>query len=466
MHRREALVPAILIIASALAEVACGGRPAAADAGCSGTWLRLDTATAPPARCGGAAIYDPVRDRVVVFGGRDGATWSNQVWALNLSGTPDWSLLTPGGVLPSVRAFHSATYDPLRDRMVVMGGTSDAGTGLNDIWALSLAGNGVWTRLDAQANDTPALTGHRAVYDVPRDRMVTVFGYEPVRGYDSSVWTFSPLGADVGSWSNQWFAGPHGRTGPGAALDAARERMLMVGGYYRGLQNHFLSNIYLKDAWWLDLHTPEWVALQSAPPLPRGVYGPSAIVDAARDRVVLFGGSDDSGASADVLALALTNGTSWETLTPGGVSPPPRNSHSAVYGSRRDRMVVFGGCSGTAALNDTWILAWPGCAAVGVPQDARGELPLLSGARVRPLPAAGAAMVDFALGRGAYVELQVFDLAGRRVYASAPARTASGPGQLVWDPSPDTRSGIYHYVLSVRDGTERARASGVIVRTR
>ena len=461
MLRRYALAACVLSVAAG-----CG--TAMADPGCSGVWRRLDTPTSPPALCSHAAIYDPVRDRVVVFGGSgsSSAAPSSEVWVLNLAGTPDWSLLAPAGEPPPGRVAFSAVYDPLRDRMIVFGGSNGV-TQLNDTWALSLAGGGVWTRLNAQDSVPPVRASHRAVYDVARDRMVTLFGA------DILVWTFSPLAADLGDWSSQFLSNsPHGRSGPGMVLDAARDRVLVFGGGYRGRRDGYLGNYYLNDTWWLELGSPQWAPLQPAPPLPRAVYGSTAILDPVRDRVVLFGGADDASASADVWTLALPNGTAWEAANPSGAPPAPRNVHVAVYDPRRDRMVVFGGCtsclgcSGVTVLSDTWVLDWQGCGAVAVPPESRGGLPLVSGARVRPVPAAGPATVDFVLGRDADAELQVFDLAGRRVHTSPATRMASGSRQLVWAPSPGTRSGIYRYVLTVRAGSERARASGVIVRTR
>ena len=97
-----------------------------------GAW----TAFPPPsARYFHTAIYDPVRDRMVVFGGYDGAL-RNDVWALSLSGSPAWSALAPAGILPSARYLHTAFYDPVRDRMVVFGGR-DGTSRKNDVWALS-----------------------------------------------------------------------------------------------------------------------------------------------------------------------------------------------------------------------------------------------------------------------------------------------------------------------------------------
>src|SRR5258706_5273345 len=92
--------------------------------------------TGPTPRAGHTGIYDPVRQRMIVFGGNDGAL-SNQVWALSLSGPPAWTLLTPIGTPPSPREAHAAIYDPIGDRMIVFGGTD--GTLRNEVWSLSLA---------------------------------------------------------------------------------------------------------------------------------------------------------------------------------------------------------------------------------------------------------------------------------------------------------------------------------------
>ena len=92
--------------------------PPAGIAANDGTWA---TNPPPSGRSEHTAIYDPVRDRMVVFGGYDG-TLRNDVWALSLSGSPAWSALAPAGSPPSARYGHTAIYDPVRDRMVVFGG--------------------------------------------------------------------------------------------------------------------------------------------------------------------------------------------------------------------------------------------------------------------------------------------------------------------------------------------------------
>jgi hypothetical protein len=128
-----------------------------------GTWTDLDSI--PPARFSCSMIRDPLRNRLVVFGGRVGA-WSyfNDVRALSLGDSPAWADWTPRGESPSARAYHSAIYDPVRDRMVVFGGY-DGSTGLNDVWTLSLLGTPAWTRLAPTGTAPCGRWTHAAIYD-------------------------------------------------------------------------------------------------------------------------------------------------------------------------------------------------------------------------------------------------------------------------------------------------------------
>src|SRR5688500_4786753 len=71
----------------------------------------------PPALWVHSTIYDPIRDRLIVFGGQGYAGSTNDVWAFSLSGIPHWTRLSPSGTPPSPRSFHSAVYDSLLDRM-------------------------------------------------------------------------------------------------------------------------------------------------------------------------------------------------------------------------------------------------------------------------------------------------------------------------------------------------------------
>ena len=167
--------------------------------GASPVWSQLIPAGTPPsARSGQSAIYDPQGDRMVIFGGDDGR-FVNDVWALSLASSLSWSKLSPAGTPPSARYSHTAIYDPVRDRMVMFGGpTVDGGGSLNDTWALSLTGSPSWSQLAPVGSLPSTRLGHSAIYDPVRDRMVVFAGYNG--GYYNVYLN--------GVWDLRWTPGP------------------------------------------------------------------------------------------------------------------------------------------------------------------------------------------------------------------------------------------------------------------
>ncbi|MGI8552853.1 MAG: Kelch repeat-containing protein, partial [Dehalococcoidia bacterium] len=97
-------------------------------------------------------------------------------------------------------------------------------------------------------------------------------------------------------------------------------------------------------------------------PLPRS--SAALAYDAATGSVILFGGCNGSvcSTSADMNDTWLWNGSTWAQQFPP-VSPPPRYEASIAYDAAKQRVVLFGGssCSSSApctSLNDTW--TWNG----------------------------------------------------------------------------------------------------------
>lgn len=97
------------------------------------TWVLLTNVGTPPsARFLASMVYVPDQQRHLLFGGgtatsgnAEATTLTNELWWLTVNATAataTWAQLTPGGTLPPARASACAGYDPVRRRLIVFGG--------------------------------------------------------------------------------------------------------------------------------------------------------------------------------------------------------------------------------------------------------------------------------------------------------------------------------------------------------
>lgn len=118
--------------------------------GGTSTWIQLSpSGTGPAARSRHSTVYDPATNTLIIFGGGGaGSTEFGDTWALSnangVGGTPTWTQVLPSGTLPLPREGHSAVYDPVNNRLVLFGGgISDVVTGgltaVNDVFVLTRA---------------------------------------------------------------------------------------------------------------------------------------------------------------------------------------------------------------------------------------------------------------------------------------------------------------------------------------
>ena len=139
----------------------------------------LHTGSAPTTRAFHSAVYDNINNRMTIFGGYhydtvNGSTYLNDVWVLSnangLGGTPAWTQLLPTGGPPDGRDEHTAIYDITNNRMTIFGGSvGDEYIYLNDIWVLSTA-NGL--------GGTPAWTHLTWSGNTPAERYSQVAVYD------------------------------------------------------------------------------------------------------------------------------------------------------------------------------------------------------------------------------------------------------------------------------------------------
>lgn len=136
---------------------------------------------------------------------------------------------------------------------------------------------------------------------------------------------------------------PGGRTRGSMAYDAARNRIVLFGGQVNGVNQN--------DTWLFDgVH---WTRVFPAnSPVPR--YGHRMVYDGARQQVVLFGGHRGDTRLNDTW---IWDGTNWTQRTPAN-SPSPREYHAMAYDSARQEVVLHGGNSDASGNAETW--TWNG----------------------------------------------------------------------------------------------------------
>jgi hypothetical protein len=110
----------------------------------AGTWRLLIPGSStspdlPTVRWKHAAVYDATRRRMLIDGGFGAATQQeanekSNTWALSLGSAPAWSRVAPTASSPPPRSDHSAIFDPVGQRVVIYGSSMWK----PDTWALTL----------------------------------------------------------------------------------------------------------------------------------------------------------------------------------------------------------------------------------------------------------------------------------------------------------------------------------------
>jgi galactose oxidase-like protein/Kelch motif protein len=322
-------------------------------------WTKLETVGTPPARrYGASAVYDPIGDRMILLGGYTGS-WPGDLWQLSLSGDPTWTQLSPNGQSPPARQDAATIYDPVGKQMIVFGGATTASDFKNDAWALSLdtPGRERWSRLTPSGTPPTPRDLMGVAYDSQRQRMI-LFG-----GWDASHYLTDTWALDFSRARPAWAqirtaSAPSARREAMAVYDPAGDRMVLFGGVGFGPIPPW-SYEYLGDTWQLNLGgTPNWTRLEpsGAIPSPRG--NGRTVFDAARQRMLLVGGYD-LGYRGDVNAFALIGPPAWSLVwsdAPAGGTIEAHRDYAAVYDPDDHSELMFGGTESYYDTNDMWRL--------------------------------------------------------------------------------------------------------------
>jgi hypothetical protein len=153
------------------------------------TWTNRGPSNSPPPRSYYAIAYDAKASRVVMFGGVDASTELGDTWRYSYSANKWTQIATL--VSPSPRHYSAMVYDPVRYRMLLFGGADDLETVQGDTWAFDLSTN-TWSQIRASGSVPSARAWHAMAFDVESGKAYLYSG-GPNRGaFTTELWTFDP----------------------------------------------------------------------------------------------------------------------------------------------------------------------------------------------------------------------------------------------------------------------------------
>lgn len=316
-------------------------------------WTTPDSTNAPPPRVTGSLAYDPVRERVILWGGFSGdptlglsETYYDDTWEWDGEA---WTAITtatrPGAYMGEL------TYDPVRgetilvaqqavegpvDETWVYDGTDwtqtevDVSTVDHDWQAEYWNGREYATTSPAVPPSPPPRPYGSAAYFPPTGEMMLVGG-----GTNDGIAPRATAAQPFETWlygSEGWSAGPASPLGlrPGLAYDPSRDQMLLLGGgthlwdgtTWTESVSNFAVDANASVAWDANL---------------------GAIVQVGgKDGLFVFGGPGDPAPPTFIEGMRKWTGSAWEALDVPDL-PQERWLAHAVWDAAKDRVALVGG---------------------------------------------------------------------------------------------------------------------------
>jgi hypothetical protein len=263
------------------------------------TFTELETTDPPPKRYCGCAAWDPSRDQVLLYGGRD--------------------------------------LDPL----------------FRDAHLLDLGSN-TWTEVTAPADGPTASIGCALTYSESAGAYFLLGGGTPTRA-NEEMWRFDPAG---GSWTQVSYEnGPAARTDHAfRALDGGDELLV-----YGGFAPSPIGGQFFADAWRYDVTAGTWSEVEYTTQAAPGRRVPWLRMEPdERAFITGFGtsGHTEDDLLADLWRFDLDDGT-WEELAPTGAAPTGRGFTQPVAGAGDVVGVLLGGYNNANPVGDAWLLEGP-----------------------------------------------------------------------------------------------------------
>ncbi|MEZ4364711.1 MAG: kelch repeat-containing protein [Kofleriaceae bacterium] len=289
-----------------------------------------------PRRMDAAATFDPLRDEVVLFGGYDGVSYLSETWIWDGAA---WSL-RPTAAAPPGRNSPGMAFDPVEEVVVLFGGANSSGV-LGDTWTWD---GTTWT--ERAPMDAPApRTQHLMVGDPVRGEVVLFGGgLDPSSAVVSAdTWTYA-----AGVWTERTPPmAPSARARAEGGFDETRGVVVLSNGWRNGLGPQ-LGTWTWDGATWTD---------QGAIPTTLIPNGHRLAWDPSRGQVVALGGDRylNEGLSNELWSW---DGAAWAVVA-SAPEPAATFQPVTVYDRARARLVLVDNYRGRWQ-EGTWL--WDGSA--------------------------------------------------------------------------------------------------------
>jgi hypothetical protein len=267
-------------------------------------WKQISTAVKPPVRSQHAMAYDPVRKKVVLFGGgrSEPGTDYTDTWLYTGDGVNGFWEFQPQSTPPTAALVgqENMTWDPVAAVALLHGDATWSWDGAD--WTLLFGG--------------PEVIDYGFAFDTERSTVMIVGGYARVApnslALTPDVWEKRPGSS---GWQNRG-PGPSTRAELAMAYDERRKRMVMVGGVGESIETGETAYEYIAGTGWITL-----------PSLPsgQGRAGAKMVYDSKRGVMVLTGGAGGGAPNADNGGRYSDTWELWPSLFISGQPPDTTN---------------------------------------------------------------------------------------------------------------------------------------------
>jgi hypothetical protein len=266
-------------------------------------WLQASDSSKPPSRQFFGSAMDTVRNKAVIFGGFAGSALL-ETWELTPGSYQTWAqVCTTAGCRNSIpaRGLHAMTTGSGGRPVVFGGGTSNSGgSNLSDLWTYS---GTLWTPLCTTCSPRPSARRCSAItYDAVRAKLVLFGGTTDTVGDCRGA---TNLLNDTWEWDGSKWAQvcttnctpPAGRVGHNLVYDTIRARTVLIGGTEDDTINEWDGT--------------QWRTTGTNGPVPLTRHSQAATFEPPRDQVLMYGGWDATGnPGSDTWFLDMTANSS------------------------------------------------------------------------------------------------------------------------------------------------------------